>query len=284
MLNRFALLLALICLALPASAATAVRSGQANVVAPYYVSAYTLAAVDAEAVVVPLGLAECGMHCTVIVTPGSATTTALSLSNGRFKGQTLVFAVTGANTFVIPTSLTNVDFGSAGDLSITEASAGVLTWDGTDWRRVGVTSTASSAELSLLDGVTSSTAELNILDGVTATATELNQYVVTLGIADLDANATYYVVLPHAGTIDRIDSVIHSAIGVGDATITCNIGATPITGGAITIANAGSAAGDVDTVSPSAAKTVTAGQAVNCAVTGSNIGAARATLSFTVTR
>lgn len=271
MLNRFALLLAILCLALPASAATAVRSGQANVVAPYYVSAYTLAAVDSEAVVVPLGLDQCGMHCTVIVTPGSATTTALSISDGRFKGQTLVFAVTGSNTFVIPTSLANVDFGSAGDLSITEASAGVLTWDGTDWRRVGVTSTASSAELSLLDGVT-------------ATTTELNQYVVTLGIADLDTNATYYVVLPHAGTIDRIDSVIHSAIGTGDATITCNIGATPITGGAITIANAGSAAGDVDTVSPSAAKTVTAGQAVNCAVTGSNDGAARATLSFTVTR
>lgn len=271
MLNRFILLAALLCLSLPVSAATAARSGQAAVVSPFYVSGYTLAAVDAEAVVIPLGLAECGMHCTVVVTPGSATTTALSLSNGRFKGQTLVLAVTGSNTFVIPTSLGNVDFGSAGDLSITEASAGVLTWDGTDWRRIGVTTTASSAELNTMDGITASTAELN-------------QYVVTTSIVDLDTNATYYVVMPHAGTIDTISSVIHAQIATGDATITCNIGATPITGGAITVTQSGSAAGDVDTVSPSAAKTVTAGQAVNCAVTGSNTGAARVTLSFTVTR
>ena len=39
---------------------------------------------------------------------------------------------------------------------------------------VAVTSTATAAELNILDGVTSTAAELNILDGVTSTAAELN--------------------------------------------------------------------------------------------------------------
>lgn len=271
MLQRLALLAVLLCLSLPVSAATAARSGQAVVVSPYYVSGYTVAAVNNEALVIPLGLAECGMQCTVATTPGSATTTLLTLSSGKFKGQTLALTVTNTNTLVVPDSLGNVDFGAAGNLSITEGSAGFLLWDGSKWRRIGVSTSASSAEL-------------NTLDGITATTAELNQYVVTLDIVNLDTDATYYVVLPHAGTIDTISSVIHAAIATADATITCNIGATPITGGAITVTQAGSAAGDVDTVSPSAAKTVTAGQAVNCAVTGSNTGAARASLSFTVTR
>ena len=39
---------------------------------------------------------------------------------------------------------------------------------------LGVTISATPAELNIMDGVTSTTAELNILDGVTATAAELN--------------------------------------------------------------------------------------------------------------
>lgn len=124
---------------------------------------------------------------------------------------------------------------------------------------------------------------MNVVDGLTATSTEVNQYVATLDIADLSTDATYYLVLPHAGTIDTIASVIDASITTGDATITCNIGATAITGGVLTVATSGSAAGDVDSASPSALKTVTAGQAMNCAVTGSN-SATRAHLSITVTR
>lgn len=276
--HRFAVLMCLVMMFIaaalmstPAHAATASRSGSAALVSPHYRSVYTVTVGNA-ALVVPLGLNECGIDCVVVVTPSSATSTLTSISDGRIKGQTMTLLVTGTNTLVVGTALTNVDFGTAGDATIYEGHGLTLVWDGTDWRAVGVV------------GLTSTVAELNILDGVTATGTELNQYVVTLDIVDLDTDATYYVVLPHAGTIDTISSVIHSAIATADATITCNIGATPITGGAITVTQSGSAAGDVDTVSPSAAKTVTAGQAVNCAVTGSNTGAARTTLSFTVTR
>lgn len=112
------------------------------------------------------------------------------------------------------------------------------------------------------------------LDGtaVAATATELNEYVVNLDIADGSAEAVYYVVCPHAGTISKIWTVTDDAVGTANITVTAAIGATGVTGGVVTIATAGSAAGDVDSATPTAANTVTAGQAVNFTVTGGGAG------------
>lgn len=116
------------------------------------------------------------------------------------------------------------------------------------------------------------TAELAAIDGVTATSTELNEYTLALDIADGSAEAVYYVVCPHAGTINRIWSVIDGAVSTADITITAAIGATPVTNGVVTIATASSAAGDIDSATPTAANTVTAGQAINLTVTGGGAG------------
>lgn len=110
------------------------------------------------------------------------------------------------------------------------------------------------------------------LDGLTASAVELNQYILTLDIADGSAEAVYYLVCPHAGTIASIQSVIDGAVSTADITITAAIGATPVTNGVVTIATAASAAGDVDSATPSAANVVTAGQAINLTVTGGGAG------------
>lgn len=66
---------------------------------------------------------------------------------------------------------------------------------------------------------------------------------------------TYYFPLPEgvAATITRLASTINQALGGADLTITCSINATPITTGVITVAEAGSAAGDLDECAPSAA-------------------------------
>lgn len=116
--------------------------------------------------------------------------------------------------------------------------------------------------------VTSDAAELNKMDGVTASTAELNEYSLSLDIADLSAEAVYYLVCPHAGDITKIYTAIDSAVLTANATITPAIGVTAVTNGVVTITQAGSAAGDVDVASPSAANTVTAGQAVNFTVTG----------------
>jgi len=107
---------------------------------------------------------------------------------------------------------------------------------------------------------------------LTATADELNQYSVFLDIADGSAEAVYYVICPHAGTISKIWTVTDGAVGTADITITAAIGGTGVTNGVVTMAAAGSADGDIDRATPTAANTVTAGQAVNFTVTGGGAG------------
>lgn len=153
---------------------------------------------------------------------------------------------------------------------------------------------ASGGELDIESGgalkiagtaVTSSAAELNTLDGVTATAAELNESVLSLDIADGSADATYYLVSPHAGTISKIYTVIDGVVSTADITVTANIGATPVTNGAVTIATASSAAGDIDSATPTAANTLTAGQALNLVVAGGGAGGApRVHVAVVITR
>ena len=81
-----------------------------------------------------------------------------------------------------------------------------------------------------------------------------------------DAATTLRVVSPVAGDITDLLSVISGALTGGDPTLTFSINGTPITGGVITIANSGSAAGDVDSATPSAAKTVAVDDVIECAV------------------
>lgn len=96
--------------------------------------------------------------------------------------------------------------------------------------------------------------------------------------------ADYYLVIPYAGTITKIYSVIDAAIATADKTLTASIGGVAITNGALTITQAGSAAGDVDSCTPTAANTVTAGQAIKIAATGGSTGAARAHITVVYTR
>lgn len=107
---------------------------------------------------------------------------------------------------------------------------------------------------------------------MTANATELSESWLTLDIADGSAEAVYYLVSPHAGTISKIWTVTDAAVATADITITAAIAAVAVTNGVVTIATAASAAGDIDSATPTAANVVTAGQAVNFTVTGGGAG------------
>jgi len=112
-----------------------------------------------------------------------------------------------------------------------------------------------------------------------------NDTVLTLDIADGSAEAVYYLLSPHAGTISKIWTVTDAAVATADITITAAIGATGVTNGVVTIATAASAAGDVDSATPTAANVLTAGQAVNFTVTGGGAGGTpRVHLAMVVTR
>jgi hypothetical protein len=94
-----------------------------------------------------------------------------------------------------------------------------------------------------------------------------------------------YVVAPAAGTMTRIDTVlIGGAVATNDAVCTFKIGAagagTGITNGVVTIGFSGSAIGDKDTASPSALRTVAAGDLIYCTVSGTPGGSRSATVTM----
>jgi hypothetical protein len=91
------------------------------------------------------------------------------------------------------------------------------------------------------------------------------------------------IVSPVAGTIDKIYSVIDGALTTGDATLTAKIGAVAVTDGAITVTQAASAAGDVDSVTPSAAKTVAVGNVISITVGGTNDAAKHGHVTLVIT-
>lgn len=132
--------------------------------------------------------------------------------------------------------------------------------------------------------VTSSAAELNITDGVTATATELNETFLTVEIVDVSTASSVWVVSPHAGTVSKIYSVINGTIATAPAVLDPQIGGTSITDGGISITESGSAAGDIDSSTPSAANVVTAGQAIEVATSGASTNTISAVITLVITR
>jgi hypothetical protein len=95
---------------------------------------------------------------------------------------------------------------------------------------------------------------------------------VTMEVEDLAGaiGGTQYLVAPIAGTITRIQSIIDGALTVGNEVLTPSINGVAITTTPITITQAGSAAGDVDSTVPTAANTVAVGDKISVAFTGTN--------------
>ena len=75
------------------------------------------------------------------------------------------------------------------------------------------------------------------------------RHTITLKITDVSTAETL-AVLPPKGILVKASTVLGGAISVADATITLSKGTQAITGGVITIANASSALGDIDTCVP----------------------------------
>lgn len=84
-------------------------------------------------------------------------------------------------------------------------------------------------------------------------------------------------------TVAAIGSVITGALATGDATITATIDATPVTGGVVTIAEDGSAAGDADSALPSADNVIPPGGVLELTVGGTNDAAEFADVSVELT-
>lgn len=93
---------------------------------------------------------------------------------------------------------------------------------------------------------------------------------VTVQIEDISTAGQKYVVPGFRGKIKKAWSVINGAIATADADLTLKIGGTAVTGGVITVATASSAAGDIDSCTPSAANTFTPSQAIEVETDGAS--------------
>lgn len=113
---------------------------------------------------------------------------------------------------------------------------------------------------------------------------DLKYYPLTVEIEDISTAGQSYVVCPTNGTVAEIYSVINGALDGANAVLTPKIGGTAITGGAITVAYSGSAAGDVDSSFPTALNTVTAGQAIEIETDGGSTNTVKCFVTFLIKR
>ena len=112
----------------------------------------------------------------------------------------------------------------------------------------------------------------------------LNDYFVYGEIADISTASSTFVAVPDGGKIIKIATALQGAISGGDAAITFELGGTAVTGGAITVANSGSAAGDVDTAEPTAANDVLENGTIEMITDGASSGAKKLVVTFVIRR
>lgn len=84
---------------------------------------------------------------------------------------------------------------------------------------------------------------------------------------------------PFSGTVETISAAVNGAFTVSNIVITGRIDTTGITTGVVTLATSGSGFGTTASVSPTAAKTFTAGQIINFTITG-GVGAVSGAVTF----
>ncbi len=116
----------------------------------------------------------------------------------------------------------------------------------------------------------------------TPTGQNLKTKLVTVAIGDVSTAGSVFAVPGVAGTIVGISNVIDAAITAADAGLTFEIGGVAVTDAAITIANAGSAAGDVDQSTPSALNVITAAQAIEVVKDGLSTTTSNGVVTFEI--
>lgn len=112
----------------------------------------------------------------------------------------------------------------------------------------------------------------------------LNDYFLHAEIADISTASSTFVPVPDSGKIIKIITALQGAISGGDAAISFEIGGTAVTGGGITVANSGSAAGDVDTAEPTAANQVEEDGTIEMITDGGSTGAKKLNVTFVIRR
>lgn len=124
-----------------------------------------------------------------------------------------------------------------------------------------------------------------ILGGTVETAggQDLKKVYLPVDITNISSAAVVYLPCPVAGTITKITTIINGAIATANAILTGRIGSTAITNGAVTIPFSGSAAGQVNSTTPTALNTVAVGNNINFTANNASTNTVRATIVVEIT-
>tara|TARA_B000000557_G_scaffold105931_1_gene85724 strand:- start:4242 stop:4625 length:384 start_codon:yes stop_codon:yes gene_type:complete len=112
----------------------------------------------------------------------------------------------------------------------------------------------------------------------------LNDYFLTAEIEDISTASSTFVPVPDGGEIIKITTALQGAISGGNAAISFEIGGTAVTGGGITVAHSGSAAGTVDSSVPTAANRVEEDGTIEMITDGGSTGANKLLVTFVIRR
>ena len=126
----------------------------------------------------------------------------------------------------------------------------------------------SDLPLSALDNSGATTDQFLRGDNTFQDVKNANKIYLQARLDDISSASSVYIPCPLAGDITSVVTVLQGAIATTDGDVRLQIGGVPVTDSNVTIANASSAAGDVDTATPTAANTVTANSAVQVETQG----------------
>lgn len=108
-----------------------------------------------------------------------------------------------------------------------------------------------------------------------------NMVYLTQRILDAGTASSIWVASPVAGVIRKVSTILHAAISGADEVVTMEVNGTAVDGLSITIANSGSAAGDVDSDTPTyghASTVVAVGDKLEIINSGASTGTALVTV------
>ena len=112
----------------------------------------------------------------------------------------------------------------------------------------------------------------------------LNDYFLHAAIADISTASSTFVPVPDGGKIIKIIPALQGAIGTADGGISFEIGGTAVTGGGITVTQSGSAAGDIDTATPTAANEVAEDGSIEMITDGASSNTIKLVVTFVIRR
>ena len=112
----------------------------------------------------------------------------------------------------------------------------------------------------------------------------LNDYFLTAEIEDISTASSTFVAVPDGGKIIKIITALQGAISGANAGLSFEIGGTAVTGGGITVAHSGSAAGDVDSAVPTALNRVEEDGTIEILTDGASTGAQKCLVTFVIRR